>query len=116
MSAESGEIHDDVVSSPSTSSTSHSPMAMGSHRKVKRLKVSFNDDVKVIIMSELYLGERFLENIKSTIRRNKEQSHVDLLKSDGSATKFCVDRPAHKLVHIGVSQITGSKLRNGGKL
>ena len=99
MSVECGEIHDDVVSSPSTSSTSHSSMAMRAHRKVKRLKVSFNDDVKVITISELYPGERFVENLKSTIRKNKEQSQADWLKSDGSATKFCVDRPAHKFVH-----------------
>jgi len=91
-------------------------MAIRAHRKVKRLKVSFNDDVKVITISELYPGERFVENLKSTIRKNKEQSQADWLKSDGSATKFCVDRPAHKLVHIDVSERTVVETEEWGKV
>ena len=81
-------------------------MAMVPHRKVRKLKVSFDDDPGIITIPLLYHGETFVDNLKPTIGQNKEQSQVDWLKSDGSATKFCADRPTHKFVRIDSSQRT----------
>jgi len=81
-------------------------MATHAHRKVKRLKLSFNDDVDIIAIHDVYPGERFVDNLKSTILQAKAQSREDWLTSDGAATSYCLERPVYKLLHIEHSERT----------
>ena len=75
-------------------------MAIRAHRKVKRLKLSFNDDVDIIAIHDVYPGERFVDNLKSTIMQAKTQSREDWLIGHGAATTYCLERPVYKLLHI----------------
>ena len=95
------------VSSQSVRPSPYSSMATPRHRKTENLKVSFNDDVNTIFISDKYPGERSVGDLKSTIKQAKEQLRADWLKSDGSATMPCLDkRPMHILVHIERTQRT----------
>ena len=73
-------------------------MATRAHRKTKRLR--FDDDATIIPIHDIYPGERYVDNLKSTIKQAKIQSQKDWLASDGTATTYCNDRPVTKLVHI----------------
>ena len=80
-------------------SSLHPSMAMSAHRKTKRLR--FDDGATIIInIHDVYPGERYVDDLKSTIKQAKLQSQKDWISGDGTATMYCLDRPVTKLVHI----------------
>ena len=75
-------------------------MATCAHRKVKKFKLQFDDNVEVIAIHDVYPGERYVENLKASILQSKTTSREDWLKGDGAATSYCLERPKYKLVQI----------------
>ena len=85
------------------------PMAEPQHRKVERqkdLQLQINDVIETFHVKDVYQGERFVANLKSTIQRAKVQSYEEWLKSDGTATSYTLTRPSSSLVNIEETQRT----------
>ena len=79
-------------------------MAEPPHRKVEKRKVQFSDAIETLHIKDIYPGERFVANLKSTLQNAKAQSREDWLNGDGAATSYASTRPSRSLVHIEETQ------------
>ena len=83
------------------------------HRKTKRLKVNFSEDIDVHHVKEIFPGERYVGDLARMIAQAKAASRDEFLQSDGVATSHCLSRPVYKLKSISLAERSHVEKGNG---